>query len=139
MSLLDKKHKQELKVGKLTSNNSSNENYNPPKLNGRPKNAKDTVNRKQRISKASDSFVNRFLWANAAQKNISELITDIWVKESCGKKDIRSLTVAEADELELVKFNILCNTNPYSSVDIYDVKNVLDNLDKIVEKIQQNE
>lgn len=128
--LVDKTHEQDLKVAKVGGKNALNKGVkaNPPKLNGRPKNAKDTVNRKQRVAKA-DTFVSRFLWANAAQKKISELITDVWVSESCGKKDVRSLTTAEAEELELVKFNILCNVNPYSSVDIDTITNSFDILD----------
>jgi hypothetical protein len=113
--LVDKTHEQDLKVAKIGGQ--LKQEKATPKLNGRPKNAKDTVNRKQRVAKA-DTFVSRFLWANAAQKKISELVTDVWVSESCGKKDVRSLTTAEAEELELVKFNILCNINPYSGVDI---------------------
>jgi hypothetical protein len=131
--LVDKTHEQDLKVAKIGGKNELNKGTKakPPKLNGRPKNAKDTVIRKQRVAKA-DTFVSRFLWANAAQKKISELVTDVWVAESCGKKDVRSLTTAEAEELELVKFNILCNINPYSSVDIDTIAQTFDTLDNQV-------
>lgn len=116
--LIDKTHEQDVKIAKIGGKDKTvQQKYKPAKINGRPKNAKDTVTRKQRVAKA-DTFVSRFLWANAAQKKISDLVTDGWVTESCGKKDIRSLTTSEAEELELVKFNILCNINPYSSVDI---------------------
>ena len=126
-AMLDKTRTHEVKVAKIGGTNPAQpKKYAPPKNNGRPKNAKDTNTRKQRVAKG-DTFVSRFLWANAAQKDISDSLTDIWVKNVCSKKDIRSLTAEESEELELTKFKILCSINPYSSVDMSVINDKLNN------------
>lgn len=93
--------------------------YKPPKVNGRPKGQRDTQKRKQRkaLPSAKADFTNLFLWANEAQKKISELSTATWVKDVCNKKDVRSLSVTESEQLEYFKFKALCNVKPYSEID----------------------
>ena len=66
---------------------------------------------------AKADFTNLFLWANEAQKKISELSTATWVKDVCNKKDVRSLSVTESEQLEYFKFKALCNVKPYSEID----------------------
>jgi hypothetical protein len=54
-------------------------------------------------------MVNRLTWARDAQKVISDEFTPIYLSLK-GKKNVRSLSVAQTDELEALKFSILWNT-----------------------------
>ena len=82
---------------------------------GRPKNSKDTKDRKSR------TFVPRtgaklLLWATAAQEDISNIINPI-ILEFFNKKNVRSLSNEQHRELENLKTNILLNIQPYSTID----------------------
>lgn len=106
--------------------------YAPSKVNGRPKNAKDSEKRKQRkaLPSAKASFVNLFLWANDAQKKISETVTGTWVKDICNKKDVRSLTEQETENLEYFKFKALSNLTPYIELNKEIIAQSISNADK---------
>lgn len=124
MDMADKSNEHAAKLNKENNKAKIQQiKYKPRTNNGRPKNSKDQGNRKKRVAKAStdDNFVNRMLWAQSAQKDISEIVTKGWVEKACGKKDIRSLTTSEAEQLEFIKFGVLCQLEPYSSVDITTV------------------
>lgn len=91
----------------------------PSGPNGRPKTSKDTVQRKKRTPKpnaAKAEFMNLFLWACDAQKKVSELVTPVWVKEVCSKKDVRGLSEEETEGLEYTKFKVLCNLQPFAEI-----------------------
>jgi hypothetical protein len=93
--------------------------YAPPKGNGRPKSSKDSVKRKTRTPKpsaAKGEFVNLFLWANEAQKKVSEAVTPVWVKDVCDKKDVRGLSFEETEALEYAKFKVLSNLQPFTEI-----------------------
>ena len=96
---------------------------------GRPKNAKDEKKRKQKravpTSAASD-FTNLFLWANDAQKQIAEIVHPALLAHY-DKKNIRSLTKSQMDELEYIKFCLLCGLKPYVELDIDVVNQLLQN------------
>lgn len=85
------------------------------KPNGRPPSSKDKVKRKQKIVKPIKSqvnFVKTMLWAEVAQKKISEVFTPYFLKVT--KKDnARQLSDAEAKQLETAKFYILCELQPH--------------------------
>lgn len=95
---------------------------NKPKVinpNGRPKGKTDTKTRKKRavkpnVGKGSD-FVSTFIWANSAQKKISDIITPLMVAEF-GKSDVRALTTKEFECLEAMKFNLLSNIEPNDNI-----------------------
>jgi len=80
-----------------------------PGEQGRPKNSGDTTTRKpkgfQPKLKASSE-----LWVKKAQEKISELINPI-VLASYSKSSLRNLNSEEFQELERIKFEILCNLN----------------------------
>lgn len=97
-------------------------NKNKPKPilpNGRPSGKKDSNTRKRRGVKPSTSkgmdFTNIFLWANAAQKKISDIITPLLVAQA-GKSDVRSLTKEEFEDTEAMKFIILSNLEPHMNI-----------------------
>ena len=95
---------------------------------GRPKNAKDQQKRKQKEVKprTSADLVNIILWANDAQKQIADLITPALLSHY-SKKNVRSLTKSQMDELEYLKLCILCDMEPYMEIDPVVVKEILDN------------
>ena len=95
---------------------------------GRPKNAKDKQKRKQKRvlpRKAASDFTNLFLWANDTQKQIAEIVQPALFAHY-DKKHVRSLTKSQMDELEYIKFCLLCDMKPYMEVDIETVQNLLE-------------
>ena len=95
---------------------------------GRPKNAKDQKKRKQKeVKPRTDAeLVSIILWANDAQKKIAELITPALLSHY-DKKNVRSLTKSQMDELEYIKLCVLCGMEPYMEIDPSVVKQLLDN------------
>jgi len=94
---------------------------------GRPRNSKDQQKRKQKEVKprTSADLVNIILWANDAQKKIADLITPALLSHY-DKKNVRSLTKSQMDELEYIKLCVLCGMEPYMEVDPTVVKELLD-------------
>jgi len=86
---------------------------------GRPKNSVDTQPRKPRVTQASieegTDFISLQLWARSAQETISDIINPKFLKK-CNKKNMRSLTVAEIEEVEHLKWVLLCNISPNSEI-----------------------
>jgi hypothetical protein len=86
---------------------------------GRPKNSKDNFKRKQREDKprttVKSDFITTSLWATDAQKKISETINPALLAHF-NKKNLRSLTKAEMNELEHLKLCILCNMQPFMDI-----------------------
>ena len=95
---------------------------------GRPKNAKDEKKRKQKRvvprSTAND-FTNLFLWANDAQKQIAEIVHPALLAHY-EKKNVRSLTKSQMDDLEYIKFCLLCDIKPYMEIDVEVVQTLLE-------------
>tara|TARA_R110002020_G_scaffold133090_4_gene297019 strand:+ start:120 stop:2366 length:2247 start_codon:yes stop_codon:yes gene_type:complete len=95
---------------------------------GRPKNAKDKQKRKQKRvlpRNAAGDFTNLFLWANDIQKQIAEIVQPALLAHY-DKKNVRSLTKSQMDELEYIKFCLLCDMQPYMEIDIDTVQNLLE-------------
>ena len=95
---------------------------------GRPKNAKDKEKRKKkkvepRVAADSENM-NLMLWATQAQSKIAE-ITHPALLAHYGKKNLRGLTKSQMEELEYIKLSILCNTQPYSTVDADSINDIL--------------
>ena len=94
---------------------------------GRPKNSKDGSKRKQKTVKPRTSateYYNALLWAKNTHRTISDVVTPAWL-EMHKKKDLRSLTTSEFEEMEQIKFGILCSLDLYSIVDPKKVYKVL--------------
>lgn len=97
---------------------------------GRPKNKKDSTKRKQKVVKPrSKSFVSVNIWAREAQKTIGEIVNPIFLT-AFKKKNLRSLSEAEVNKSELIKFAILCNINPFNTIDSNSVLSIIENPDK---------
>src|SRR5690606_25683537 len=80
---------------------------------GRPKNSKDTKKRKTKTYKPrSSTNAMMQLWAEDAQNKIADIINPMMLKVY-NRKNVRSMTDAEAKETENLKFSILMNLEPF--------------------------
>ena len=95
---------------------------------GRPRLAKDKQKRKQKDvqprTAADSSFVNLTLWPSKAQKTIADIVHKPLLA-FYDKKNLRSLTKKESDELEYIKLCILCNLQPYVDIDAEIINRIL--------------
>ena len=87
---------------------------------GRPKNSKDSEKRqdktvKPRVSADLQEFSSKNMWAKAVQKTISDIVSPAMLKYF-GKKNLRSLSAQQTEQLELFKFTLLCAIDPYSKI-----------------------
>lgn len=99
--------------------------FNPPKSNdGRPQNSKDSKKRKQKVVKPR-AFIDNFMWAEQAQRLISEELTPIIV-QSLGKKNVRQLSNEQTEGLEVIKFSTLCCLEPYSEINKEKLYNLIE-------------
>lgn len=109
------------------------EKHKPKKsLNGRPTSSKDTSARKKKVvkPKSKAGFIDTFMWAETAQAELSKIITAAFLG-STGKKDVRSLTVAETENLEHLKFTALSQLSPFSTITEEKVYNILAGSEKL--------
>jgi hypothetical protein len=99
--------------------------YKPAGPNGRPKNKKDTTKRKnKRVLPKTKGYTNAMLWAIAAQKQISEIVTPA-ILGSINKKNLRELTNTEFEQLEQIKLNTLCNVEPFDKITAEKVYSII--------------
>lgn len=104
----------------------------PPKQNnttnqpGRPTLSKDSEKRKQKrvLPKSSDN-TTATLWAMSAQAKIHELVSPVALAHF-DKKNVRSLSKSELDQLEHLKLCILTGMKPYMDIDESVVKSLLE-------------
>jgi len=83
---------------------------------GRELGQKDSSKRKPKVMKPRTKAVAKaMVWAKAAQKTISDIITPIYL-ESAGKKNLRQLTTEEFTSFEELKFNILYASSPEQEI-----------------------
>lgn len=92
---------------------------------GRPKNSKDSDQRKQRTPKPrSSAFVSAQVWAAEAQEKIAKIVNPLLLK-SFGKKNLRQLTTEEMDTTEQFKFRVLSKFKPFSEINQSSVAKVV--------------
>lgn len=91
---------------------------------GRPLTKKDSTKRKTRTVKPIRGKANLLIWANKAQKEISEIITPI-ILQMKNKKNARQFTSAEVEDIELLKFTLLSSIDPYSDISKDSVQKTL--------------
>ncbi len=121
---------EEMQVKLAKTNNQekvSQQENKPTNPKGRPKNSKDKNKRQRRTVKprtSAENFVNLFIWANNAQKVVSDILTPA-ILNKYNKKTLRSLTKDEADTAEALKLKVLCNLLPYQDIDEELVYNLL--------------
>lgn len=108
---------------------------NPPskegtgRRNGRPPGSKDKKRRQtKRVTPvgAQVKFVENLLWAEQAQKDITEAIHPVYLR-MVSKENLRQLTDEESSGLESLKFALLCNLEPGEVVCGEVLKNILKN------------
>lgn len=78
---------------------------------GRPKNSKDTQKRKQKRVVPNVKAFEVYQWAKEAQKGIAVACNSVFLAAR-EKKNLRSLTTAQSEELEEFKFRVLCMVPP---------------------------
>lgn len=81
---------------------------------GRPRNSKDTQKRKEKQF-APQTGATIMLWANKAQDQISKHLHPILL-EFYDKKNIRSLSSSEYNELDSIKTKLLFSISPFSTI-----------------------
>ena len=94
---------------------------------GRPRNSKDTEPRKERTF-LPQTGASITIWANQAQETISEIVNPIFL-EFNQKKNLRSLSNEQTQELENIKSRILFNIKPYAAINHTIVHDILNNCD----------
>ena len=121
---------------KRVEDNSSPEQeeaYDPVSENpdgGRPMHSRDSGPRKQkRVLPRSGEGVAKTLWAYEAQKAIADLVMPMAL-EHYNKKNARSLTKSEFDQLEYLKLCILTGMKPYMEIDADVIKSIIDSSTK---------
>ena len=98
----------------------------PDPKGGRPNNSRDKQKRKEkRVLPRSKGDVSTTLWAYEAQKDISELVMPMALAHF-KKKNARSLTKSEFDQLEYLKLCILTGIKPYMDIDADVIKAIID-------------
>lgn len=98
-------------------------NSQQPKINepiapgepGRPKNSKDSGDRKQKVFQPKIK-ASAEIWAKNAQEKISEIANPA-ILNHYGKASLRNLNSDEFKDLERVKFEILCNLDIGQTID----------------------
>lgn len=101
----------------------------PQQPSGRPLLSRDTGPRKQKrvLPRSSDTTVA--LWAIEAQEKISEILSPIALKHF-EKKNVRSLSKAEVNQLEFLKLCILTGLEPFIDIDEKTIKEIIDSQKK---------
>ena len=100
---------------------------------GRPKNSFDTQPRKRKVVNPRTN-ASLLIWATNAQKQISEMLQPALLAHY-GKSNIRKLTKQESEEVELSKFVVLANLDPYTDISQDIILNILESSAKIKREI----
>lgn len=104
------------KQAKLAPKPDPNLKFNPKKSdNGRPKNSTDKSPRKQKVVTPRKAALDKFIWAESTQAQISKIVTPV-VTASLKKKNLRQLSVEETQALEEIKFGVLCNLDSSQAI-----------------------
>jgi len=100
----------------------------PPKSNpqgGRPLNTKDATKRKQKKVLPRTGEAAATLWAYNIQKAIADEVTPMMLSYY-KKKNVRSLTKAEFDQLEYLKLCLLTGLEPFIELNPEIIKDLID-------------
>lgn len=123
-TVMDLKHEQDMKKQKLANQQKAANvggqakparKKNTKGKGGRPTNSKDKAPRKKK-SFSPKSRAALEVWANNAQSTIAEILNPPLLAHY-GKRNLRQLSVAQAEEAEQVKFGVLSNMAPLETVD----------------------
>ena len=97
---------------------------------GRPKNSNDKEKRKTkevkpRTSAGLKDFSSKSIWAKSAQQSISEIVSPAMLRHF-GKKNLRSLSAQQTEQLETLKFSLLCSIDPYTKINPEEIASCID-------------
>lgn len=99
---------------------------------GRPKNKKDSKQRKSRTVKPRTSATQIQLWATDAQERISTLVVPEYLKAN-GKKNLRQISADQFDELEIKKFATLAALQPMQEISDEELLSIFNSQDLSVD------
>lgn len=132
----DAEHKTMLPVKKQALKQQLSKKNKGQPQQGRPKNSKDTKQRKKRQPQPSTkAMFDMMMWAREAQKTIAEAYTPMYL-DKVNKKNVRTLTSAQVDELEDAKLSILWSLEPMGAVS--DISSMQDTHILSLPKIDRN-
>lgn len=94
---------------------------------GRPKNSKDSQQRKERDF-SPRTGASLAIWANEAQEKISDIINPMML-EFYSKDNLRKLSAKESKELDNIRTKLLFNINPNSIIDENSISKAMQNID----------
>lgn len=94
---------------------------------GRPRNSKDTTQRKERDF-APRTGASLAIWANEAQDKLSDIINPMML-EFYKKDNLRKLSAKETQELDNIKTKLLFNIEPNSTIDDSSVSKAMASID----------
>jgi hypothetical protein len=94
---------------------------------GRPKNSRDSKQRKERDF-APRTGASLAVWANDAQEKISQILNPIML-EFYNKDNLRKLSAKESFELDNLKTKILLNTQPNINIDENYINKTISSID----------
>tara|TARA_R110000765_G_scaffold106595_1_gene197160 strand:- start:3206 stop:5347 length:2142 start_codon:yes stop_codon:yes gene_type:complete len=102
---------------------------------GRPKNSNDKEKRKTKEVKPRTSaelkdFSSKSMWAKSAQQSISDIVSPAMLKHF-GKKNLRSLSAQQTEQLETLKFSLLCSIDPYVKISPEEIMSCINEPSKI--------
>ncbi len=107
---------------------------------GRPASSKDSTKRKTKLvkprTKASETFMSTFAWAEYAQGMIADTTSSAYLG-SLKKKSLRELTTAEAKAFEEFKFNMLFNVTPFQPIQQEEIVAAVEKPLQVPEQVQQ--
>jgi hypothetical protein len=95
---------------------------------GRPKNSKDTKPRQQKIFTPQTGA--KLVWCMDAQDKISAIINPIYL-EFIGKKNLRSLSNTQINELDMLKTKILFHIEPYHKIESTEIIEAFGSIDSV--------
>ncbi len=100
---------------------------------GRPQNSNDTTKRKKKtvLPRTAATMMEAFSYARKAQKDISEIFDPIWLRTT-SKKNMRSLSDEEFNQIEKFKFAVLCSLDLHEHINEDKVVACLDKEDLCV-------
>ena len=96
---------------------------------GRPTNKKDQIKRKTKTVNPKSGEASAVLWAYNIQKTIADEVTPMML-EFYQKKNVRSLTKAEFDQLEYLKLCLLTNIEPFVELSADVIKQLIEQKSK---------
>ena len=96
---------------------------------GRPTNKKDQIKRKTKMVNPKSGEASAVLWAYNIQKTIADEVTPMML-EFYQKKNVRSLTKAEFDQLEYLKLCLLTNIEPFVELSADVIKQLIEQKSK---------